>query len=88
MPILSYCQIVFPKISSKVTVFNELNYEKVYKNCSFLPNVNPRCPQLLILLPMVFLYHMGILENDFGSNLKKCYPKHDEDDFKFVKTYA
>jgi hypothetical protein len=52
-PFVEYCQIELPLMSSKETVLNKLNEENAYKNSSSLPNVNPRCPQLVV--PVVFL---------------------------------
>ena len=56
-------------------MFNPLNFENAYKNCSYLPNTNPRCPQSSI--PTVFLIQAG-LENKRGSNLNKFCPEHYE----------
>ncbi len=58
---------------------HELIAEKEYINFSFLPNVNPRCRQLVEVLPIVCLDHIGILENVRGLNLNKFYPEHDDE---------
>jgi hypothetical protein len=55
-------------MSSKIIVLFELNLEKAYIRVSFLPNVNPRWPQLLPD-PTAFKNQVGILENTSGSNL-------------------
>ena len=57
-----------------------LYHENEYKSCSFLPNTNPRCPQLLVLLPIVFLIQTDVdVEDQRGSNLNKCCPVHEEE---------
>ena len=45
-PVVEYCHIGFPLMSSNEIVLKELNQENAYKSCSPLPNVNPRWPQL------------------------------------------
>ena len=56
-------------MSNSEIVFFELYQLNEYKNCSSLPNVNPRCPQLEGVLPIVWRDHIGLLENINGSNL-------------------
>jgi hypothetical protein len=60
-----------PLMSNNVIVIFEFKELKEYKNCSFLPNVNPRCPQSAFVLPIVFKDHTGALENISGSNFNK-----------------
>ena len=55
-------------MSNNDTVPFELYTEKAYKNCSFLPNVNPRCWQLL-KGPTAFKNHVELLENKRGLKL-------------------
>ena len=52
-PVVEYCHIGLPLMSSKETVLKELNQENAYKSCSPLPNVSPRWPQLVV--PLVCL---------------------------------
>jgi hypothetical protein len=47
-----------------------LNQENAYKNYSYLPNSNPKWPQLVV--PNVYLIQIGSIENLIGSNLNKC----------------
>ena len=73
-----------PLMSNNVIVIFELKELKEYKNCSFLPNVNPSYPQSALVLPIVFRDHRGTLENLSGSNLNKYWPRHvpSEDNLK------
>ena len=52
-PVVEYCHIGLPLMSSKETVLLELNQENAYKSSSPLPNVNPRRAQLFV--PVVCL---------------------------------
>jgi hypothetical protein len=67
---------------------------KEYKNYSFLPNVNPICPQLEPELPIVRRDQIGVPENIIGLNLNNYWPKHEatptggEEVFKLESTYA
>jgi hypothetical protein len=63
-----------PFESSKETVLFALYHENAYNNYSDLPNANPRCPKLLIVLPNVCFIQTLSLENVRGSNLNKCCP--------------
>ena len=60
-----------PLMSNNVIVIFELKELKEYKNFSFLPNVNPRCPQSATVLPIVYSLHRGTLENLRGSSFNK-----------------
>ena len=60
-----------PLMSNSVIVIFEFKELKEYKNCSFLPNSNPRCPQSELVLPIVVSLHRGALENISGSNFNK-----------------
>ena len=75
---VEYCHLELPSESSKETVLFELYHENAYKNDSVLPNTNPRCPQLFIVLPDVFLIQAA-LENVRGLNLNKCCSVHDDE---------
>ena len=79
-----------PLMSNNVIVIFELKELKEYKNCSFLPNVNPSYPQSALVLPIVSRDHSGALENLSGSNFNKNWPRHvpSEDNLKFKRTYA
>ena len=74
---VEYCHIELPSVSSKETVLNPLYHENAYTNDSVLPNTNPRCPQLVLLLPNVYFIQTAALENVRGSNLNKCCPVHE-----------
>ncbi len=65
-------------MSSKEIVVLELNQENEYKNCSPLPNVNPKWLQLAVVLPVVFLTQAdGWAVLFVGSNLNKYWPAHE-----------
>ena len=75
-------------MSNNVTVLFKLYREKEYINFSFLPKVNPRCPQLFELLAIVCLDHIGALENVTGLNLYKIWLSDVEIVLKLDRTYA
>jgi hypothetical protein len=54
-----------------------LYHENAYKRIYYLPNTNPRWPQLLEVLPIVYLVQTGG-KKVRGSNLNKYYPVHVE----------
>jgi hypothetical protein len=68
-------------------VLFELNLVNVYRRVSFLPNVNPRCPQPPD--PIVFKNHVGLFEYESGSKLNNYCPEQvfdDEEPFIFEST--
>jgi hypothetical protein len=72
-PVVEYYHIELPAVSSKLTVLRLLNQENAYNTDSLLPNVNPRWPQLVELLPDVILVQEdGWVVVVIGSNLNKC----------------
>jgi hypothetical protein len=75
---VEYCHLELPFLSSKETVLKPLYRENAYKNNSDLPNTNPRCPQLLLVLPNVYLIQTAALENVRGSNLNRFCPVNEE----------
>ena len=56
-----------------IVVF-ELNVVNAYIKVSFLPNVNPRWPQLLPD-PIAFKDQVGLLEYESGSKLNNYCPE-------------
>ena len=75
---VEYYHIELPSESSKETVLNPLYHENAYTNDSVLPNTNPRCPQLVLLLPNVYFIQTAAFVNVRGLNLNKCCPVHDD----------
>jgi hypothetical protein len=72
-PVVEYYHIELPAVSSKLTVLRLLNQENAYNTDSLRPNVNPRWPQLVVSLPVVFLVQEdGWVVIVAGSNLNKC----------------
>jgi hypothetical protein len=74
-------------VSSSDTVLKPLNHENAYTNISPLPNTNPKCPQLVVLIPIVYFVKSGG-ENERGLNLNKCYPVQDKLVYLLDRTYA
>jgi hypothetical protein len=72
---VEYYHLEVPSVSSKETVLFPSYHENAYKNDSDLPNANPRCPQLEIVLPDVYFIQSAALENVRGLNLNKCCPE-------------
>jgi hypothetical protein len=58
--LLRYCHIGLALMSNNEIVVFKLFQEKEYKNCSFLPNINPKCPQLSAVLPLVCRDQTGL----------------------------
>ena len=75
-------------MSSKETILLSSYLENTYTNFYDLPNTSPRCPQLLLSLPIVFLIQAGVVENARGSNLNKSWPMHELSAILFESMYA
>jgi hypothetical protein len=72
-PFEEYYHNEFPAESTKLIVLRLLKVENAYNLDSSHPNVKPRWPQLVGLLPVVFLIQEdGSAEVVNGLNLKKC----------------
>ena len=72
-PFKEYCHNNFPAESTKLIVLRLLKVENAYNLDSSHPNVKPRLPQLVALVPVVFLIQedgSAVVVN--GLNLKKC----------------
>ena len=72
---VEYYHLELPSEFSKETVLFPSYHENAYKNASDLPNANPRCPQLVAVLPIVFLIQIASVEKVIGSNFNKCCPE-------------